>query len=307
MKQGLGLSGLALLVLLNVAGCGSSGPSLTAAELAQKYPKEKYMQIDGVAVRYKQEGLGHPLILLHGLPTYSYLWRNITPGLTYGNTIYSIDLMGFGLSEKPQNQTYNIETYVSQLTKFIDNFHLEHVILAGHDLGAPIVTLYAIRNPAKVRKLLLLNAPLYPESSPFHISLLRTKLIGEMFTGDWFLKRIFQNGVENKAAMTPSMLDDYLKPYHDDPGARTALLKCVREFDLRPTLEKEITPNLGKIQAPTLLLWGDGDPYVPLNFGKKLKDVIPNAALQVILRTGHYEIDERPEEVRAQIKEFIDK
>jgi pimeloyl-ACP methyl ester carboxylesterase len=307
MKQRLGLSGLVVLLLLNLTGCGSSGPSLTAAELAQKYPKERYMQIDGVAVHYKQEGLGRPLILLHGLPTTSYLWRNITPGLTYGNTIYSIDLMGFGLSEKPQNQTYSIETYVTQLTKFIDTLHLEHVLIAGHDIGAPVAVLYALRNPAKVRKLLLLNAPLYPESSPSHISLLRTKLIGDLFTGDWFLKRILRNGVENKAAMTQTMFDDYLKPYHDDPGARAALLKCVREFNLRPTLEKEITPNLGKIQAPTLLLWGDGDPYVPLDFGKKLKDDIPNSTLSVVLRTGHYAIEERTEEVRAQIKEFIDK
>ena len=129
--------------MLSLAGCGSSVPTLTVG--VAEVCKEKYMQIDGVALRYKQEGLGRPLILLHGLPTYSYLWRNITPGLTYGNTIYSLDLMGFGLSEKPQNQTYSIETYVSQLTKFIENFHLEHVI-AGHDIGAPIAALYTIRN-----------------------------------------------------------------------------------------------------------------------------------------------------------------
>src|SRR6266853_6267408 len=133
MKQGLGLGGLALVLMLSLAGCGSSAPSLTATELAQKYPKEKYIQIDGVALRYKQEGLGRPLILLHGLPTYSYLWRNITPGLTYGNTIYSLDLMGFGLSEKPQNQTYSLDTYVGQLGKFIADFHLDNCILVGHE------------------------------------------------------------------------------------------------------------------------------------------------------------------------------
>jgi pimeloyl-ACP methyl ester carboxylesterase len=113
--------------------------------------------------------------------------------------------------------------------------------------------------------------------------------------------------VQNQATMPEALIDEYLKPYHDDPGARTALLKCVREFDLRPTLEREITPNLGKIQVPTLILWGDGDPYVPLDFAKKLKDDIPNSTLQVVLRTGHFEIEERPEEVRALLKEFIDK
>lgn len=307
MKQGMAVGGVLIALMIGLVGCSSPAPSLTAAELAQKYPEAKYVQIDGVALHYKQEGLGRPLIFLHGLPTSSHMWRNITPGLTYGNTIYSLDLMGFGQSEKPQNVSYSIETYVTQLTKFLENFHLENPILVGHDLGGVIATLYTMRNPGKVRKLVMMNAPLYPESSPFHISLLRTKLVGEFFTGDWFLKRVLQNSVETPGVMNDALLDSYLKPYVDDPGARTALLKCVREFDLRPTLEKEITPGLGKIQTPTLILWGADDPYVPLTYSKKLKDDVPQAELQVILRTAHLEMEERPEDVRAQLKEFIDK
>jgi pimeloyl-ACP methyl ester carboxylesterase len=113
--------------------------------------------------------------------------------------------------------------------------------------------------------------------------------------------------VQIEAAMPEALIEEYLQPYHEDPGARTALLKYVREFDLRPMLEKEITPNLGKIETPTLILSGDGDPYVPLAFAKKLNDDIPHSTLQVVLRTGHFEIEERPEEVRALLKEFIDK
>ena len=68
MKQGLGLGGLALVLMLSLVGCGSSAPGLTAAELAQKYPQEKYIQIDGVALRYKQEGLGRPSFSCTGYP-----------------------------------------------------------------------------------------------------------------------------------------------------------------------------------------------------------------------------------------------
>jgi pimeloyl-ACP methyl ester carboxylesterase len=293
--------------MLSLAGCGSAPPSLTATELAQKYPGKKYAQIEGVALHYEQEGLGRPLVFLHGVPTSSYLWRDITPGLTYGNTIYNLDLMGFGISEKPQNISYSIETYVDQLTKFLEKLHLENPTIIGHDIGGVIAALYTIRHPGKVRKLIVMDAPLYSAAPSLHVRLLHTKLIGEMFTGDWFLKRILRNGVQNQAIMNESLIDAYLKPYHDDPGARAALLKCVREFDLRPTLEKEITPNLSKIQTPTLIVWGDGDPYVPLDFAKKLKDDIPGSTLQVILRTGHFPSEERSEDVRAQLKEFIDK
>jgi len=301
------VGGLALVMGLCLAGCGGSGPSLTAAELAQKYPDKKYVQLDGVSLHYEQEGLGRPLIFLHGTPTDYLLWRGITPALTYGNTIYNLDLMGFGLSEKPANQTYSLDTYVGQLSKLIANFHLDNPILVGHEIGGVVATLYTLRNPGKVRKLVIMDAPLYSAAPPLVLRLLRTRLIGGLFTGDWFLRRILRSGMMKPELMTDAIVNDYLKPYHDDPGARGALLKCLRELNLRPVLENEVRANLGKIQTPTLIVWGDGDPYVPLDFAKKLKDDIPNSELYVVLRSGHYIQEERGEDVRAALKEFIDK
>lgn len=107
--------------------------------------------------------------------------------------------------------------------------------------------------------------------------------------------------------MTEAVLDAYLTPYRDDPGARGALLKCVREFDLQPLFAKEIHPGLAKIAIPTLVVWGDGDSYVPLDVGRKLDQDIPASEFVVVLRSGHYVQEERPEEVRAIVKEFLEK
>jgi pimeloyl-ACP methyl ester carboxylesterase len=107
--------------------------------------------------------------------------------------------------------------------------------------------------------------------------------------------------------MPDSLIDTYLQPYRDDPGARMVLLKQVKELNLDPVLEKEVVPNLGKLQVPTLVVWGANDPYVPLDLGKKMDTELPNNEFQVILNTAHYELEERPEEVRAVIKEFLDK
>lgn len=307
MQKRRGVGVVVLVIMLCLAGCGSPEPSLTAAELAQKYPKETYVQLDGVSLHYEQEGLGRPLILLHGFLTYSYLWRNIVPGLTYGSTIYNLDLMGFGLSEKPQTLEYSLDTYVGQLGKFLDEYHLDNPILVGHDASAAIATLYAIRNPGKVRKLILVNAPLAPMTLPPSLRLLRTRLIGDLFTGDWFLRRILRGGVLDPARMPEVLIKEYLSPYHDDPGARTALLKFVREFDLRTVLENEIQPNLAKLQLPVLLLWGGQNDYVDVSIGSQIEHTIPASTLRVIQRTSHYIQEERPEEARAILKEFIDK
>ena len=308
MKQSWGRrTKLVVLLLLSTFGCGApSDTSLSGEELQKKYPDERYVQLDGVSLHYEQEGLGRPVVLLHGFLTHSAIWREIVPAFTYGYTLYSLDLMGSGLSEKPQNQRYSIDTHVAQVGKLIDEFHLDNAILIGHGVGAAIAMVYTMRNPSKVRKLVVMNAPLFPGYSATGLWLLKLPLVGGMLTNDWFIQRTLRKGVVKPESMPDSIIDTYIQPYRDDPGARVALLKQVTELNLDPVVEKEVTPNLAKLQVPTLILWGANDPYVPLDVGKSLDTVIPNDEFPVILNTAHYEMEERPEEVRAVIKEFLD-
>ena len=300
-------SGVVLAAIFFLAGCGAPPPSLTGAELQEKYADKTYAEIDGVNLHYRQIGLGRPLIFLHGLLEDSRMWRHVTPGLTYGNTVYEIDLMGFGLSEKPQDRTYDMDTYVSQLSTYIENFHLENLILVGHDFGAVIATAYAIHNPNRVYKLVLMSAPI-SSSIPLHFNfrLLGTRVIGSMLTGDWFLQRILKEGIHNEDERREAKLKEYLQPFHDDPGARQALPKFLREFGLRQAVETELLPNLDKLSMPTLLLWGSQDPFTPMDVARELDVAISTADLQVVTRSGHYFLEDRPEDVRQKLKDWID-
>ena len=264
------------------------------------------MQIDGVSLHYEQQGLGQPVVFVHGLMTHSYLWRTIILGLTYGNAVYTVDLMGFGFSEKPQNVTYRLDMYVEQLSLLLEKLKLSKPILVGHDLGAAIVALYTIRHPEKVNKLVLMGAPFFSDSSPLSIRLLRLPVMGEFLSRDWFLARFLRSGVENPTALNETALKAYLSPYDDDPGARAALLKCLRELDLPFFLAQEIQPNLTHLRIPTLLVWGGNDEYIPVAFGRKLQADLPHAQIEVILHSGHYVQEDRPEEVRAVLKAFIE-
>jgi pimeloyl-ACP methyl ester carboxylesterase len=309
MKQSWGMPiNLVVLLLVSTLGCGApAGTSLSGEELQKKYPDEKYVQLNGVSLHYKQEGLGRPVVLLHGFLTHSALWRQIVPAFTYGYTLYSLDLMGSGISEKPQNQTYSIDTHVAQLGKLIEEFHLDNTILVGHGVGAAIAMVYTVRNPGKVRKLVVMNAPLSSGYSATGLWLMKLPLVGGMLTSDWFIQRTLRGGFFKPTSLQDSVLDMYMQPFRDDPGARAALLKQVTELNLDAVVEKEVTPNLANLQVPTLILWGANDPYVPLDVGKSLDTAMPNDEFPVILNTGHYELEERPEEVRAVIKEFLDK
>jgi pimeloyl-ACP methyl ester carboxylesterase len=235
------------------------------------------------------------------------MWRHVTPGLTYGNTVYEIDLMGFGLSEKPQDRTYDMDTYVSQLSTYIENFHLENIVLVGHDFGAVIAAAYAIHNPNKVYKLVLMSAPISSSIPlPFNFRLLGTRVIGNMLTGDWFLQRILTEGIHNEDERSEAKLKEYLQPFHDDPGARSALPKFLREFGLRQAVETELLPHLDKLSMPTLLLWGGQDPFTPMDVARELDVAISTSDLQVVTRSGHYILEDRPEDVRQKLKDWID-
>ncbi len=300
--------GVLLVLAFILTGCGGSAPSLTGEEIQARNPNHTYVEIDGVALHYQQTGLGRPLIFIHGLLEDYRIWRHVTPGLTYGNTVYELDLMGFGLSEKPQDKTYDLDTYLAQLTAYIENFHLENIILAGHDFGAVIAAAYAIQSPANVHKLILMSAPISAhESLPLNIRLLGVPLVGGLLSGDWFLKRILQEGVFDKQVMSEAMVKQYLEPFEDDPGARAALCKFLREFDLAHVVEEDILPNLSALSMPTLLLYGGQDQFTSMDVARELDVAIPSADLQVVTRSGHYILEDRPEDVRQQIKEWIDK
>ena len=300
--------GVLLVLAFILTGCGGSAPSLTGEEIQARNPNHTYVEIDGVALHYQQTGLGRPLIFIHGLLEDYRIWRHVTPGLTYGNTVYELDLMGFGLSEKPQDKTYDLDTYLAQLTAYIENFHLENIILAGHDFGAVIAAAYAIQSPANVHKLILMSAPISAhESLPLNIRLLGVPLIGSLLSGDWFLKRILQEGVFDKQAMSEAMAKQYLEPFADDPGARPALCKFLRDFDLDRVVEEDILPNLSALTMPTLLLYGGQDQFTSMDVARELDVAIPSADLQVVTRSGHFILEDRPEDVRQQIKEWIDK
>lgn len=298
------LISLGLVLALALVGCGGDVP-LSRTELAQKYPEKNYIEANGVALHYEQSGQGRPIVFLHGLLSSSHLWREITPPLTYRNTIYSLDLMGFGLSEKPSSVEYSLDTYVGQLSVFLETLEIAHPILVGHDIGGRIALTYALRHRGAARKLILMDVPLSSASLPSRLRLLGFPGLGELLTGDWFLKRILLDGVENKAVMTEALLQEYMTPYHDDPGARAALLKCLREFTLPADSEQNLQTQLASLEVPTLVMWGGNDEYTPLQMGRKLNDALPQSDIAVILRSGHYTQEDRPEEVRAVIKRFI--
>ena len=110
-------------------------------------------------MHYVDEGprQANPIILLHGEPTWGYLYRNFIPELSKSYRVVVPDMMGFGKSETPQDKEYTLKTHVENLSKLIDNLKLTNITFVGLDWGGPITAAYSIRNLTKVKSFVLIK------------------------------------------------------------------------------------------------------------------------------------------------------
>src|ERR1700733_4085794 len=111
----------------------------------------------GFRMHYVDEGAGPPILCLHGEPTWSYLYRKFIPPLAKDYRVIAPDHMGFGKSETPPTRKYTLRTHVENLAALIDELALEDITLVLQDWGGPIGAAYTLRNPARVRRLILMN------------------------------------------------------------------------------------------------------------------------------------------------------
>jgi haloalkane dehalogenase len=121
--------------------------------------EEHYEVIDGIRLHYVDEGSGPPILLVHGQPTWSYLYRKmIQPLVAAGYRCISPDLMGFGLSDKPTDESaYTLKRHVELVTGLVERLQIQGVTIVGQDWGGPIGLRYAIDHQDNVRSLVILN------------------------------------------------------------------------------------------------------------------------------------------------------
>ncbi len=123
------------------------------------YPFRPYFcTVAGFRMHYVDEGRGEPIVLLHGEPTWGYLYRNLIAPLARQWRVIVPDHMGFGKSETPQDRDYTLEVHVDNLAALIDHLGIDNITFVGQDWGGPMLAAYTVRNPERVKRICLLNS-----------------------------------------------------------------------------------------------------------------------------------------------------
>jgi haloalkane dehalogenase len=263
---------------------------------------------DDLKIHYLSAGEGAPLVMLHGWPTSSYLWRNVLPSLAESRWVIAPDLPGFGRSDKPLDVRYSVNFYVRTLDTLLNELGIQRLDLVVHDLGGPIGLLWAVRNPGRIRRLIILNTVIYPEVS-FWVKLFflaaRVPGLKQWMVSPSGVAAFIRFGTVERWALPDEVVAAYQFPFAT-PETRQALYKAITE--LNPRHLKEVGDNLAKVKAPIRIIYGKKDWLIPsvATDLHRLKAERPDIQLTTLPDCGHFLQEDQPETLTRLLLEFLD-
>ena len=257
-------------------------------------------------MHYVDEGEGDPVLLLHGEPTWSYLWRKIIPELP--GRVVAPDLIGFGRSDKPEEiGWYSYDRHVESIWRLVGELDLRRLTLVVHDWGGPIGLRVAVEHEERFERLVILNTGIGGGSAPSE-TWLRFREVVRQLGGALDIGRLVEAG-------TAQGLSDEVRETYDAPFPTPESKAGVLAFpELVPTDPDH--PNTGPMnrvlealtrwEMPALVVWGAEDTVLPFRFARRFVELIPGARGPVLIEgASHFLQEDRPDEVAEAIREFI--
>lgn len=269
-------------------------------------PEKRIVTVAGNRIAYLQAGTGgEPVLLVHGITTYSFIWQDIIPLLAAEYQVFVPDLLGCGDSDKPLDQSYALREHARRIGEFAAALGIEKCHYVGHDLGGGIGQIVAVNQPGLLYSLTLINSVGYDFWPVQPIISMRTPIIRQLMMASLDLgafKMIVQRGVYHRERITPAMMDTFRRPMQTGAG-RKAFLHFTRCLDNRDLTSLE--EDLRSIQMPVLIIRGEADVYLSSLISEKLHREIPGSKLVRIATSGHFlQIDE-PEILAQTIAAFL--
>lgn len=256
------------------------------------------------AIAWDSFGDGPAVVLVHGTPTWSYLWRHVAPALAGRFTVYVFDLPGYGASPAPADGAVSIRTHARVLAELLDHWGLDDPAVAGHDIGGATVLRAHLLHGCRFRRIALIDAvvlaPWITQTTRHiqaHLDVYRTmpEHIFDRITAA-HLRTAVHVGFD------PEVFDAYHARWRGKDG-QAAYLNKVARFDEDET--REFEPLLGDIGIPALVAWGAEDAWLDPSLAGRLGELIPGARVEMIEGAGHFAMEDAPDEVAHRLLEFF--
>ena len=279
---------------------------------------------NGFLQHYIDEGPreANPIILLHGEPTWGYLYRKFIPELSKKYRVIVPDMMGFGKSETPQDKEYTLKTHVENLIGLIDNLKLNSITFVGQDWGGPITAAYSIRNIDKVRGFVLINtlfgyskeerpknlSPWFQWINKHYQDNTLEGILGEL--GSTLLSVMKIPNFTNNNIINDTWINAYSSQFPDRASCKgainfplDALLNRIVPYVIEGIKQGDLKSLCAK---PAILAYGMKDNAIEPDYAiRDFKALFPNSKVIEMPNAGHYSQEDEPELLINLIKEFM--
>lgn len=287
--------------------------TIDISSIKELYPfKSNFLEIKGHQYHYVDEGKGEPIVMVHGNPTWSFYFRRLITAFSPKYRVIAPDHMGCGLSDKPQDLDYCLETHIENLETLLISLKLEKITLVLHDWGGAIGMGFAVRYPNKIKNIVILNSGAFSmHHIPLRIAVGKIPWLGEKLIRNLnlFCKLATSMAVTKK--MSPEVKKGFLLPYQTFEDT-IAVYKFVKDIPLRPEHPSfevllQVEHGLWMFREyPVCIIWGMKDWCFSQRFLDRWMLYYPQSQIFPIRDAGHYILEDAPDEVISHVKRFLE-
>lgn len=277
-----------------------------------------FIDVGDTRVAYVDEGSGPPVLLLHGCPFSSFVWRKVIPALSPAHRCVAPDLLGLGDTETPAGADWSLPAQEAMVLGLLDALGLEQVSVVGHDHGGAVAQMLAARHPDRLDRLVLCNAEAYDnwpsaDERPF-VTATRLPGLGPLVMRAYASRPVLRlvlglgKAVKNRKVLDDELIDGYWRANLSDAHrrAKTARFLAGQLDHANNRCTSAIVDGLRRFDHPALLLWGADDPHFGPRWAERLRDDLAGPVqFELLPDTGHLLMEERPAEVADRIQEFL--
>ncbi|MGH9971227.1 MAG: alpha/beta fold hydrolase [Pyrinomonadaceae bacterium] len=268
----------------------------------------RFVEVDGVRVHFQEAGNRNapPILLIHGFASSTLVWSKVFLEIAdAGFRVIAPDLLGYGYSAKPRKFDYTIGSQAWMITGLLDRLGLKQATLVGSSYGGAVAATVALDYPERVKRLVLVGAVTNNEPTKYMLM----RLFGSPFLGEILSpfvvgsRRLLRSRMKRVYDRHSWVLDERRVEARHLPlraaATQRAIIRTVRRWDA-----ERISRDAHLISRPTLLIWGDNDPEVPLHNGERLQEAIKGSRLIIFRQCGHLPHEEFPRAFIEVISEF---
>jgi len=276
-----------------------------ATEIFRRAP-DAFLDVGAGEVAHRRIGSGPDVLFVHGWPVSGATWRKLLPHLVDHVTCHVIDLPSAGSSRFDADTPMSIQQHITSVQRVVDLLGVDKIAVVGHDSGGMIAR-HAMAGDARLAAMGLINTEPPDPSWRFRSFIASRRLPGLSAGLGWVAghprirasKLVFGDAFADRSHLEGEFAEFFFDPLHQNPAARDAAVRLLRSFDMAYVTDLPAIHR--QLDAPVKLVWGDRDPFFPVDRARAMVPTFPDASIDVINGAGLFSHEEAPAEVAASL------